>query len=50
MNMLVGAFGNTATDDGEVFLLVASRRMRINESGFARDQGATPHNIWFHIK
>ena len=49
MHMLVSTFRHTATNDGEVFLLVAARGVRIDESCLARDQSAAPDNVFFHI-
>jgi hypothetical protein len=49
MHMLVSAFRYTATNNGEVFLLVAARGVGIDESCLAWYQSATPDNVLFHI-
>ena len=44
MDVLISAFADAAADDGEVFFLIAARRVGIDEGGFARYQVAVSHD------
>jgi hypothetical protein len=49
MDMLVGAFGHAAANDGEVLFPVRSGGMRVNERGLAGAQIAIADDTGFHF-
>ncbi len=49
MDVLVGRFRYTATDDRKVFLLIAARCVGVDKSGFARLQIAVTDDAFFHF-
>jgi hypothetical protein len=49
MDVLVSAFGYTAADDGEIFLLVAAGGMRVDKGCLAGHQRAAPNDVLFHL-
>ena len=49
VDVLVRAFGHAAADNGEVFLLVAARRMGVDKGGLAGLQFAIADDAGFHF-